>query len=64
VLVRPHNAAVDQRVFVVRVGGQMLKDALSHPVLAQRLNRWCVFFQSPKRSGKSRQTKGCRLGSD
>src|SRR5215831_8112652 len=25
------------------------------PVLAQRLNRRCVFFQSPKRSGKSRQ---------
>src|SRR5215471_10001499 len=24
------------------------------PVLAQRLNRRCVFFQSPKRSGRSR----------
>jgi hypothetical protein len=31
--VRPNNRAVDHRVFVVGVGGQMLKDALPHPGL-------------------------------
>jgi len=33
VLVRPNNGAVDHGVFVVGVGGQMLKDALPHGAL-------------------------------
>ena len=42
-------------VLCPRVCGEILKDPLPDPDFAQRLNRRCTFFQSPKRAGKSRQ---------
>jgi hypothetical protein len=55
VLVSAHYGAVDHGVFVVGIGGEMLKQPLPTPDSAQRLKRRWTFFQSPKRSGKSRQ---------
>jgi hypothetical protein len=40
--------------FVVGIGREMLEERFQTPDLAQRLWRRCTFFQSPKRSGKSR----------
>ena len=54
VLVRPDNGGVDHRVFVIRIIGQVLKRLSQTPLAAQREKRLWVFFQSPKRSGKSR----------
>jgi len=55
VLVGAPDGAVNHRIFVVGLGGQVLEEALPAPFLAQRLSLLCVFFQSPNRSGKSRQ---------
>jgi hypothetical protein len=51
VLIGPHDGAVDHRIFIVSIGRQLLKDPLPDAgVLSGE-----AFFQSPKRSGKSRQ---------
>ena len=55
VLVGAPDGAVNHRIFVVGLGGQVLEEALPAPFLAQRLSLLCVFFQSPNRSVKSRQ---------
>jgi hypothetical protein len=51
----PHDGAVDHRAFIVRILGKLSENPLQTPVSAHRLKRRWMFFQSPKRPGKSRQ---------
>ena len=53
VLVRPNDGGVDHRVFVIQIIGQVLNRLSQTPLAAQRKKRSWIFFQSPKRSGKS-----------
>jgi hypothetical protein len=55
VLVGSDNRAVDHRIFVIGVGARGWNTLCQTPLLAQRLNRRWVFFQPPKRSGRSRR---------
>jgi hypothetical protein len=54
VLARPDDGGVDHRVFVIRIIGQGLEKILPNSARGQREKRLWIFFQSPKRSGKSR----------
>ena len=52
------NSAVDHRVFVVGVCGEMLEHPLPDATFDQRLNRVWIFVPSPNRSGRSRHRIG------
>jgi hypothetical protein len=50
VLMDAHDGAVDHRVFIIDIGGEMAKGSRI-PNFNQRLKRGWTFVQSPKRSG-------------
>jgi hypothetical protein len=55
VLMSPHNGAVDHRVFIIGIDREMLKYPLPDPGFRPPAETSVDVFQSPKRSGRSRQ---------
>jgi len=54
VLMGAHNGAVNHRIFVVRIGGEVLKNAERNTKAGPAAEPAMAFFPSPKRSGRSR----------